>query len=401
MANEDGECPSRRSILRPVLVAVAVQLALTAATTAAKLRASRDDTDIYHRYATMILEGKVPYRDFRVEYPPLALPLFVASGLVSRDLTGFKIAFALEMLAFNAATVWLVADWLRRAGASGRVRGRLAWYTAFYVLLSRLVVSRYDAAPMLVGFAASTWWSSGWRRPGGIAAGLGTLMKVYPAVLAVVAVPHDLARRGPSRGSGLIALVATLIAGSAGWLAIGGVQGVSESLGYQLGRGFEYGSFYSGLQMLAAKVVGAGIDVVRDHAAWSSVTPWTPRLLPLALPVQAVTLLAVGCVFVRRGTNEGVRYSGAAVLAFIVTGKVFSPQYLLWLLPFIAVADGPIARRASWLFAAGCAATLVAPSLATWFPRTSVPIILAYNLKNLLFLALLAILLIGRPAPTK
>ena len=147
--------------------------------------------------------------------------------------------------------------------------------------------------------------------------------------------------------------------------------------------------------MLAAKTVGAEIAVVRDHAAWASVTALSPLLLPLVLPIQALTIVTVCGVFWRRGMSEGVRFSGAAILAFILTGKVFSPQYLIWLLPFIAVLEGPLARRGFWLFAAGCAATLIAPALTGSFPRTGSPVILAYNLKNALFLALLAILTFG------
>src|SRR3954447_14915087 len=96
--------------------------------------------------------------------------------------------------------------------------------------------------------------------------------------------------------------------------------------------------------------------------------------------------------------KDGVRYSGAAVLAFIITGKVFSPQYLIWLMPFIAVLEGPIARRGSWLFIAGCVATLVAPALTGSFSRTSLAVILAYNAKNAVFLALLALLTFGSPS---
>jgi Glycosyltransferase family 87 len=401
MPCEVVEPPPKTPVFRTVLIAVAVQLALTIVAIVVKLDSGRDDTDIYFRYATTIREGKVPYRDFRVEYPALALPLFLAASLVSHDVAGFKFAFGLEMLLFNAATVWLVAAWVERTQGHERVRGRLAWYTVFYLLLSRLMFSRYDAAPTLLSFAASTWWFSGRPRAGGIAAALGTLMKVYPAVLALVAVPFDSSRLGRSRGRGLIAFVAVVVLGLMGWLAIGGARGVSESLGYQLARGFEYGSLGSGLQMLAARATGAEIDVIRDHAAWSSVTPWTGRLLPLVLPIQAATILFVVVAFVRRGMNEGVRYSGAAILAFIITGKVFSPQYLLWVTPFISVVEGPIARRASWLFGAGCAATLIAPALTASFPRTSGAIILAYNVKNALFLALLAILVLGPPAPTK
>jgi hypothetical protein len=386
----------RPAVLRAVSIAVAVQLLFTAATTAVKLRSGGDDPDIYFRYATMIREGKVPYRDFRVEYPPFSLPLFLAALLVSREVTGFKIAFAAEMLIFNAVAVWLVAAWVERTQGRERVRLRLALYTLFYLFLSRLMVSRYDAAPMLLAFASSTCWFSGLCARGGIAAALGTLMKVFPAVIAPVGLARDLAGPGRSRVRGVIGFVATLMAGSLAWLAIGGGHGVSESLGYQLDRGFEYGSLYSGAQMLAARTIGAEIEVVRDHAAWSSITPWSPRLLPLVLPIQAAAILMICAVFIRREARDGVRYSGAAILAFIITAKVFSPQYLIWLMPFVAVLDGRVARRGAWLFIAGCAATLIAPALTGSFSRTSLAVILAYNVKNALFLALLAVLIFGR-----
>jgi hypothetical protein len=372
-----------------------VQLLFTAATTAVKLRSGRDDTDIYFRYATMICEGNIPYRDFRVEYPPLSLPLFLVASLVSREVTGFKIAFAAEMLIFNAVTVWLVATWVERTQGRGRVPARLAWYTVSYLLLSRLMVSRYDAAPMLLTFAASTWWFSGQRGRGGVTAALGTLMKVYPAVIALVAVTRDVTGPRPYRVRGLIGFSATLLVGLLGWLAIGGAHGVSESLRYQLDRGFEYGSLYSGAQMLSAWVTDNEIDVVRDHAAWATVTPWSARLLSMVLPIQAATILLVCIAFYRRGMTEGVRYSGAAILAFIITGKVFSPQYLIWLLPFMVVLEGPIARRGFWLFTTGCAATLIAPALTGSFSWTSLVVILAYNLKNAIFLTLLAVLTFG------
>jgi hypothetical protein len=386
---------SEDAILRPVLLAIAVQLLLALATSLIKLHSGSDDTDIYHRYATMALAGEVPYRDYRVEYPPLALLLFLVPRLIVRDIAGFKFAFAVEMLVFNAATVWAVASWVARRHGPARVWSRLAWYTVFFVLLSRLMVARFDAVPMFLGFVAAAWWFSGRSILGGLAASLGALTKVYPAVVAVLASTWDLTRTGRARGRGLDAFSLTSMLGLGAWLALGGFAGVSESLGYQLGRGFEYGSLYSGGQMLAAKLVGAEIHVARAHAAWSSITPWSRRLALLVFPTQGVAILTVCLVFSRRGMAEGVRYAGAAILAFIVTAKVFSPQYLIWLIPFIAVLDGPIARRGCWLFAAGCAAALLAPATTNLFPRTSAWVILAYNFKNVLFLVLLALLTFG------
>src|SRR5436305_8347741 len=39
------------------------------------------DTPVYQRYGDAMLEGQVPYRDFRVEYPPAALPVFLLPAI--------------------------------------------------------------------------------------------------------------------------------------------------------------------------------------------------------------------------------------------------------------------------------------------------------------------------------
>ncbi len=387
-------------VFKAVLAIVALQAILVMVTTLAKLRTESDDTDTYFRYARLTLDGKVPYRDFRVEYPPLSLPLFLAPKLVSRDVACFRVAFAIEMLVCNAGTVLIAALWVERTQGRARVLPALAWYTLFFLILSRLVVRRYDAAPMLIGFGASVWWFTSRGALGGLAAAVGTLMKIYPALVALVAAAGDLARPRMERCKGVIAFSLASLLGIAAWLYLGGVRGVSESLAYQLGRGFEYGSLYSGVQMLVAKALGAEIAIERDHAAWSSITPWSSRLITVVFPIQLAACLVVCGMYLRRGMREGVRYTGAAVLAFIVTGKVFSPQYLIWLIPYVAVLEGQIARRGRWIFAAGCAATLLAPASLNLLSRTSLWVIVGFNLKNAIFLWLLALLTFGPVAST-
>ena len=388
--------PARRSLI-DALVAVAVQTVLALLIAGSRSWTGVGDTDIYFRYATLIRAGQVPYRDFLVEYPPLAIPIFVVPAAIARGVVAYKVAFAGEMLVCNAVAVLLVARWIERREGRDRVAIRLAWYTLVVVFLSRLIVSRYDAAPMLVGFAATLWWSSGQGRLGGMAASVGTAMKLYPASAALVAMIGD--GRPGRRGGGAIAFTATSIALALVWLAVGGFAGVTESIRYHSGRGFEYGSLYSGAQMLAAKLLGVTITIARDHSSFSTTTPWSASLARWVFPIQGAAILAVAWVFARRGSREGIRYQAAAVLAFIATGKVFSPQFLIWLIPYLAVLEGPIARRARWLFLAVAAATVGAPGLFGFLPRTSLGVILAYNGRNVLVVWLLILLVRGPLAP--
>ena len=68
-----------------------------------------DDVKLYFNDARPILDGKLPYRDYPVEYPVLAIPLFLAPLVAGSDFEAYKLAFVAEMLLFNAGAVWLVA----------------------------------------------------------------------------------------------------------------------------------------------------------------------------------------------------------------------------------------------------------------------------------------------------
>jgi len=47
------------------------------------------DTGLYQDYGDAVLAGKVPYRDFRLEYPPGALPVFMLPALGHAHKTAF------------------------------------------------------------------------------------------------------------------------------------------------------------------------------------------------------------------------------------------------------------------------------------------------------------------------
>ena len=131
---------AKPSILRPVLVAVLIQLMATYLTAGSRLTLGLDDTDIYHRYAILMRDGRIPYREYVLEYPPLALPLFLAPALVSRDVAAFKVFFAVEMLAVQCG------DGLGRRGVGRAKSGprpcRAPARLVYGVLLAVVAVDR-------------------------------------------------------------------------------------------------------------------------------------------------------------------------------------------------------------------------------------------------------------------
>jgi hypothetical protein len=99
--------------------------------------------------------------------------------------------------------------------------------------------------------------------------------------------------------------------------------------------------------------------------------------------------------------KDGVRYAAAAVLAFMITGKIFSAQYVIWLIPFVTVLRGETGRRARWMFLMACVATTIIYPLYAMkliLELNDLGSILLLNYRNALLLALLVLLLSGKPS---
>jgi len=353
----------------------------------------------YHENASRVMAGMVPYRDFLFEYPILSFPLFLVPRLFVADLDRYKVAFVAEMLIFDVAAIYLVARHVSENEGIRRVVQRLGWYTLFCASLSPLLIGRFELAPMVFGFAAARWWFSGRSAWGGVAAGLGTLMKVFPGMVAAPALVWEAARLRTSRPRGMSAFLATLGLGLACWVALSG-RHVLESLAYHAQRGLEIESLYGGGLFLWGTITAREVPWVFEFKSFQVAPEWGARLAALAFPLQAGTLLLVMGRFWWTGMKEGIRYSAAAVLAFIITGKVLSPQYLIWLFPFLAVLEGRTGRLARRVFLLGCGAT------ALIYPGPGFVMVLAHqagailllNLRNALLVSLLGVLLFGPPA---
>src|SRR5207302_7683014 len=158
------------------------------------------DTPVYQRYGDAIVDGGVPYRDFTVEYPPGALPVFVVPSLiVSRGASqsSYDRAFGLLMAICGAAAAALVALTLVRDGADrARLAGGCALAALAPLALGSVVLTRFDLWPAAIVAAALAALLAGRDRLALGALGLGIATKVYPLALLPIFVAYIWKRAG-------------------------------------------------------------------------------------------------------------------------------------------------------------------------------------------------------------
>lgn len=314
------------------------------------------DVTEYHHYALAFWTQHPLLRSLPVEYPPLSILVFTTTVLP--PLPDFQSVFSWWM---GAAVLLGYAGFLR---FSTRRKGLIY---IFYLIVGAdaVLLARYDIVPALVTLAAL--WACERRRFTWAYAllAIGTLLKLYPIfLLPVVIIAHwhtveaDVpgaswaqlltqplavlrtfvrapALRPIARGTLLCLGLVVVIFGGA--IALSGVDALS---------GFAYaGNRPLQIESTPASLLWLGtLFGFPAHADFSFISLNLAGELDRFLkPLSAVALVA-SCLLVYWRQLRGKLTVGQAFLAclaaVIVTNKIFSPQYLIWILPIVAAVDG-------------------------------------------------------------
>jgi uncharacterized membrane protein len=336
-----------RPALRAALVAIPVYLAACAVPDGGLFRAARfRDVHIYQGYAEQLVHGALPYRDVFVEYPPGAFAVFLPPTLLGAD--HYNALFKTLMALCGAATIVLVALVLAELGASQRqVVVAVALLALAPAALGPISLNTYDAWPALLTVLA-LWLL---LRDHDLAAfgvlGLAVSAKVYPLVLVPVAAVAVWRRAGPRRaalGIGTLLLVAAVVVVP---FAAYAPHGVYESFHSQAARGLQVESLGASLLLALDRLGLYDAQVVRTTGvAGRNLAGGTADIVAAGLLVaEALAVALVWGLYAR--ASDARRHLplafAAAVAGFLAFTKVFSPQYLVWLLPLVVAAAEPVA----------------------------------------------------------
>jgi Glycosyltransferase family 87 len=332
---------------------------------------------IYQGWAQVLATGTFPLDDMTWQYPPLAaLVMLLPRWLPWSYFTGF---LAL-VLTCDALATWLLLR-ARRRGGSGA--GVWLWVLAV-PLLGPTVLCRFDLVVTVVAVAGLL---AAARRPalGGALAGVGAMLKVWP-VLTVLGAP-----RGRRTRDALAAVVVSALA--LGFVFAVTMNGAFSFLGFQEGRGVEVESL-GALPFEAARPLGWHGRAAMNYGSVEMLGSGVALVgtLMVALSAGAFGWLLLWRARARRWTAATPPDAAlTALLLFVVTSRVISPQYLVWLVGLAAVcltSASTSQRPVAWLVLAACPFTflefpLLFADVMAFRPLGSVALVV----RNLLLLA--------------
>jgi hypothetical protein len=330
-----------------------------------------------------------PYHTLPYEYPwlmllPFSLPLLAPANC-------YQMVFAIEMVLLVGCLYLVLLRWRSQQAA-------LACLLYVVAGSSSTAAARYDLIPAaLTLFAVICAAHKRWNWAFAVLA-LAALTKFYPAILLV---PFFLALQSTTQGKwyawrrwlpmATFLGVCVLVVGLSLLLS---VEGTLAPLGFFGNRPVQIESLPASILWLLSKTsliytFTFGSVNVLSPLSWSVTGP--------LLALLAVGLLSTWWLQWRQRMNLGMDCL-LTLLLVIITGKIFSPQYLLWVLPLAAyVGQGNRWWLLFWI-GIGCLTTWIYPYIYNATSLMQVPYLpefyLATTVRNFLLVGFILSILI-------
>jgi uncharacterized membrane protein len=309
-------------------------------------------TDIYPLYYNEGLSsGQVPYSGHPVEYPVLIGAMMqLAAWLVHSVSDPFSRGRDFYYVTVVLLAVCLVAGALATGYAAGREGDGQLRATLMTALSPALILAAFinwDLLAMALTAGGIAAWAARRELLAGALLGLGVATKFYP-LLFFAALLLLCLRTGKIRE-----LCRTLAAGVIAWLvvnlpiAIAATAGWGRFYAFSRSRGADWGSVWYMFEHFSLPVVG--------NPSIGQLNLVTSGCFALAFVAIAVLTLAAP----RRPRLPQVCF--LLLASFLMLNKVWSPQYVIWLVPFAVLARPRLWQYILWQL------TEVAYFFGIWF----------------------------------
>jgi uncharacterized membrane protein len=321
------------------------------------------DINRYFNYSVSIAHGQLPYRDFMVEYPPLALAFFTLPYLVAPTLHMYQYVFSAQILFFDLLGLFLISAMSRRLGF--HLASMLALYTLALLAIGPIIINRYDLIPAIMVLLSLYAFSQNKHKLSWVFLAVGMITKIYPVIIAPIFLLYYFHHRQYRHiVIGMSTFIITTAIIIAPWLVIS-PDGFWHCFGYHAERGLQLESTYSSFLLLGHTL---GITSVHVEEILNVQTVTSPLADTLATISPLIMTLSAGVIYwvfyngqrakaniespsssiTRSNIANITNYSFLVILTFMLSNKVFSPQFIIWLYPLIPLIAGQW-RHSSWI----------------------------------------------------
>jgi uncharacterized membrane protein len=288
-------------------------------------------------YAEGLSEGKVPYLDHPVEYPVLTGAFMGLIGLPVHAFGSVRPGINQGTWFYNVNALVLGAIGVASVAAILALRRRRPWDAALFALSPALLVTatvNWDLLAIGLAVFGLYAWARRWPVAAGVLLGLGTAAKLWPGFLFVPLIFLGLrtSRNRPvwtAIGAGvatwLVVNLPVMAANFDNWkrfLQLNTERPIDWGTLWYIGEHFPRGQGHYGLQPF--------------H--WLA-THVDPQLNYLTSVLIGLAWLAIGGLALFAPERPRLaQLAFLTVAAFLLFNKVWSQQFVLWLLPFAVLA---------------------------------------------------------------
>lgn len=311
---------------------------------------AHDDVVVFYEFSELFKSGQIPYKDFTTAYPQLSFLFFIIPGFVSSDLEGYAVVFAFMMTVFFILTYLLVL----KICAYQKITTALV--PTLFLILSYIyynsAIHKFDIAvafTIALSFYFCLQRSYNWAV---ISAFVGTMIKLSPAILIPAIIILSFRDRDTLRGTlkTVLLCISVCVLMMVVMVACGFTfEGVFDYLSFNTDRGFHYESTVAMVAMIICELTGGHYSFVYANYTYDVDAPLCTVLSGYWNMCMALILAIVFLIIVitlsknKRQDSEEDHFKTVLALfilvltAFLLSSKVFSTQFLLWIYPLMAL----------------------------------------------------------------
>ncbi len=309
-------------------------------------------------FAVKILDGMIPYSDFTSEYPPLALFTFLVPALLTTTQPLYDVLFAIEIYLLDLVALLILTKLTSHLNL--KIWSVLGIYTLCLVAVGPIVTGRFDLLPATLVIIALYAFLSGRNKTAWGFLALGATAKLYPLILAPLFFLY-LARQQQYRRlvQGIAVFAVVVLVLNLPWILVNwdgycNLNNDTSFLGYHVARGLHSESTYGSVILIGQLMGLTQVDAGMQYGSWDITSTAADAIANYSFYITFAFLALLYFMYMKmllrkpRNIEERwilnkeevqliLRYSILAVLIMLLTSKVFSPQFLIWLCPLIPI----------------------------------------------------------------